>query len=503
MHARRLLTASALLLGACLGCARSSDDVGNPIIPVTASEIRQRTQGTVGNIANSVPDIAPLTQDQNWAALSGAVSAFLSTFDSVPLFPSQLGSPLDAARGCPDPSQPDEKCSFNPRAFLLDLGNFLEQQLFSDENLESSNRISATFLLRGAPLCQSLQPCSGATPEECPAPNAECVQNIDAAEIRLKAALAGAEGIDVELMVGPERAVPLKLELRRDAVALEIDMHNVKRAFDHLQGAASSGDVQLTLAEGALRLEVSSAGPNDISVLNSIPEAIQIGVNVPQGTLELRAGAKVPAFALRAQGSLGSLSIVADSPAIDLSVPYAFLTGDRGSGTLALHLGEQRWHTQVTAGEPSLVVRDIASSSPSTLTKDGVPIFSLDFNPNSGRKFDLSLSPVDTTGVLFSVKPELHVSAEFDLQVIAPEFPDIPSVFQNAKYEVALRGWGEASILPIASPGALWDRSLKVVTGELSLFATGAERLVVRAGNCVKSIDQPPEPAGFLVGVCP
>ncbi len=502
MHAHRLLIAFSLLASVCVGCEATSYDMNGRI---TADKIRQRTQVTAGNVARSVPDIRPFTQGETWSALSGAVTGFLGAFDSVPLFPSRTGAAVSQPPGClPAEVGPDGNCPFNPRAVLLELADFLEQRLFSDEQLEASDRSSATFLLRGTSLCDAMQPCTADAGGTCPEPNASCIQSADAAQIRVRATLVGAHGLDVALLVGPHRYQPVVLELRRTSVAVELDMENAKLALDHLQAAAGGADAQIGLARGKLRFDFTSAGPDDIGFVGSIPEAIQFQMQVPQGPIALSIDARAPAVTLRAHGVRKTLSIAVDNGPIDLSVPYGFLTDGKGNGTLALHLSGQTWRTEAVENQKTLTLADVSWQDASTLEKDGVPIFSLDVNPNSGRKFDLSLTPAQAPGgILFRVQPELHVSAECNLQVIAPEFPDIPAAFRGTKYEIALRGPGEASVLPITDSASASQGSLKVVTGELSLHATGGNALVTRAGQCLKVVETSAEEFAFELDGCP
>lgn len=504
VHARRLLTALVLLLAACVGCeATSFEPDANRDSLVTADVIRQRTQGTIGNVARRVPDIRPLTQGETWSALTGAVAGLLRAFDSVPLFPSRIGAEVAPPPDCPaEEVGPDGSCTFNPRAVLLALSDFLEQKLFSDDHLEALERSSATFLLRGASFCEGMQPCSGG-PGHCVAPNASCIQSIDAAQVRVKATLVGADGLDVAVLVGPDRARPVVLELRRTSLAVELDLESAKLALDHLQAVAGNSEAEVALARGRLRFQFTSSAPDDISFVSSIPEAVQFQLNVPQGPIELAIAARSPAITLRAQGALETLSIAVDNGPIDLSVPYAFLTEGKGSGTLALHLSGQTWRTEAKVNQPSLVLTDISWLEPSTLKKDGVSVFALDVNPNSGRKFELSLTPAGTPpGVLFRVQPELDVSADCNLQLIAQEFPDIPLVFQNTKYELALQGPGEAAVLPVADSKAVAEAGLKVVSGQLSLHASGHDSLVIRAGQCIRVVESSPEQFAFELNAC-
>ncbi|HEY6559146.1 MAG TPA: hypothetical protein VI072_17805 [Polyangiaceae bacterium] len=507
-HARRILTALALLLAACVGCEATSyernPDRGSL---VTADVIRQRTKGTVGNVARRVPDIRPFTQGETWSALAGAVAGFLRAFETVPLFPSRIGAEVAPPPDCPpEEVGPDGSCTFNPRAVLLALSDFLEQSLFSDDHLEARERNSATFLLRGASFCDGMQPCSGAPGELCGAPNASCIQSIDAAQVRVKATLVGADGLDVAVLVGPDRAKPVVLELRPTSLAVELDLESGKLALDHLQAVAGNGEAEVGRARGRLRFQFTSPGPDDISFVSSIPEAVQFQLNVPQGPIELAIAARSPAITLRAQGAQGALetlSIAVDNGPIDLSVPYAFLTEGKGSGTLALHLSGQTWRTEAKANQPSLVLTDISWHEPSTLKKDGVAIFALDVNPNSGRKFELSLTPAETpAGILFRVQPELDVSADCNLQAIANEFPDIPVPFQSTRYELALQGPGEASVLPIADSKAVAEAGLKVVSGQLSLHASGHDSLVIPAGQCIRVVETSPKQFAFELNAC-
>jgi hypothetical protein len=319
----------------------------------------------------------------------------------------------------------------------------------------------------------------------------------------VKATLVGADGLDVAVLVGPNRAKPVLLELRRTSLAVELDLESGKLALDHLQAVAGNGEAEVGRARGRLRFQFTSSGPDDISFVSSIPEAVQFQLNVPQGPIELAIAARSPAITLRAQGALQTLSIAVDNGPIDLSVPYAFLTEGKGSGTLALHLSGQTWRTEAKVNQPSLVLTDISWHEPSTLKKDGVSIFALDVNPNSGRKFELSLTPAGTpAGVLFRVQPELDVSADCNLQVIANEFPDIPVAFQSTKYELALQGPGEASVLPIADSKAVAEAGLKVVSGQLSLHASGHDSLIIPAGQCIRVVETSPEQFAFELNAC-
>jgi hypothetical protein len=527
MHKKLLIPFLALV------CACSEDEESKN---VSISEVNTRAGAIVGRSARNVADaFVSLSNLNTWSSISAALDNLDLAFASVPSFAPTTGAADGGTGGEPIPPPPDqveppepvegdEGGEMDPAEVEQGIREALEQYIFNQANLESSDETSATFRLRGEVICPVEQHCTwdacdGTDPSCWDTENVctegqdqECIDGINQAEIRIIATPVGDDGIDLVLQIGPERASPLALQLRSNSITLDVDLAGAKSAVEHIASIAGETVDMPRVMVGKLRWSLTLNGEQDVTLAASVLEDVAIEVDGENGATSLDVLA-ADGFSMRVQGLLGRLSMDLDAGAVDVSLPYIDVTPNAtGSGAFSIHVGGASFSVVLDEGQQSLALTNLGLGDSSlTIAHDATTLFSLDLNPSSGRRFDLSVVP-SADSALFTVTPQFDLTEAFMLASIAADFPDIEPYFLDTTYRVTLAGEGSASVLPIPADELNgWYGGLQIVSGSLTLSAASngsTSEVLVPTGECLTGTDTPPEGSHpvlghFVVTACP
>ena len=503
----------------------------------TAEEVSARRQAIISNaVTNSVSSLVALSSSQLFASLTSASPAVQSAtglFDKLfgvssspspdpqsPPLPFKSGGSdcVQGSDGSISCSGGEESTPMDPQMVAYAINAWLDANVFSDDNIESTDGDTVVYLMKGAKLCPVAYACTmscnaGGSCTESTCQDVQdqgCVAFVDLAQIRIKATLVGEDGVDLELMFGSDRVSPITFELRSDEVATEVDLAAVKLAIESLSRLAGEEiDGIPSVMNGVVRVSLVINGEQDVSIDGAILEAVHVvqdGQNGPT-TFDLADST----WSMRANGLLGQLTYSAAVSALDLVMPYADVTGNATStGAMSFHLDGFSLDTILDTAVQALAINHIGlGAAPSFVKKDDITIFELNLNADAGRAFDLSVTPDESlASALFTFTPELDLQAMFNLAAIAADFPDIESYFLNETYRIHLFGAGSTSVLPLAGD-ANWAGGLKVTSGQLEISSTAVSApVVVPEGMCLTSVADVPADAhpilgSFAVVACP
>ena len=383
-----------------------------------------------------------------------------------------------------------------------DVAQFLEQRIFAEQNLESSDERSAIFLMRGDVLCTEdcATSCSGdVCTEGCSsAPESECIADIDAMQIRIEAQPIGEHGVNLALMIGPQRHRPLELELRPQSIAAELDLGAAKAAAEHILSVLNEEGELPEHLSGRVRGSIRVIGPDAVAAAVSVLEAIRFEMDLEGEQVSLNVGVAEPLFAIAADPQAGSVSLDIDIAAVDLLLPYAAVSDAQGaSGTLGVHVRGTSFSLDLDDNARDIVVTNIGlGDSTSRIAKDGVDLVTLDINANHQRRFDLAIEEFHGSALL-TVSPAFELDLVLALAPIANDIEECsydpvldldvcepaPAFLLNDAFSVSLSGDGAASIRPVTDEGS---EGIQVYSGSLTIEAARADSaIVVSEGGCL------------------
>jgi len=354
------------------------------------------------------------------------------------------------------------------------LGKFLRERIFTEANLESSGDGALVFRITGEDVCGD-----GITP----AP--DCVSAFDLYEVRIRV-IRGMLGYQFYLELGPDRFEPLMVLLSENHIAVGVDLAAVKSSLVYLDTVSGQPVYAPKTLEGVFMVDLKKNGDQDFTLSSSVTKAIHVETDGEAGPVSFSTGAKDPWFSVRIQGNQRSLSADLDLGETDFQVPYHALLSDTGTAGKALvgHLAGASASVKIAAGATSLSVTNIGlGDGQSTLALDGTDLLKVDLNPNSGRRFDVSL------GVGADEQLEIKVTPEFDLTTVffyqplqADTDVSIPPYAVDSTYRFQLTG--SSPTLAPASNG------IKVTSGTLRLenSAHADQAVVVNAGKCLVTV---------------
>lgn len=534
---------------------------------VTTEDVNQRTSAVVSNVARqSARAFLSLQSSETFAALGRGFEVLGEGFSAVPMFAAEEPMASDPMRTEPvDPAAPgdpmyddiygedEEEMSEEDIDRAVDeMSAWLEENVFTEANLESSDETSATYRLRGELFCSAQEDCAMSVPcdpnqvdcydldvRECSSePDEECIAQVNEAKIRLKVTFRGDDALTITLQLGPERLEPVALDLSPAKVRLSTDLADVKEAIIFLSTIAGEEIPELPeTMVGRLSIGLTVNGEQDVSVELSILEAVAFALTTEDGVVAFDAGAANPMMQVRAEGLAERLTVTGSSGLLSLVMPWALLDdGDDEEdfadpaapepmmeepapvdGTFSFKSSGGGYSIVLEGGNEALKVRGVHMNAPLAgmdypveLKRNDTLLFFLDLNAESGRSFDVDVTP-DTAAdsALFTFTPELDLSVGFFLESIAANDASIDPWLYDEVYNVNLSGSGSASVLPVAADDAGFPGGLKVVAGTLVLSSSGsAQSVVVSEGEClsgteVLAADAHPVLGHFVVIDCP
>lgn len=203
------------------------------------------------------------------------------------------------------------------------LAEFLIANIFTSDNYEGGG----VYAVPSELLC----------PETDGAADSDCLSQMDQIALKIRVGVA-TDGLDFDLLVGPDQAAPLSLELRSDRLSTVVDLDATKEAVLHI-AMVTGEDAELPdTMDGIFAGSIIRNGPADVSFELAVREDLEIAGSIPGvGPVQLSMGATDPAFSLRLNGADEELTLTYDVGRTMFSIPWEALAGDSSaSGTFAI-----------------------------------------------------------------------------------------------------------------------------------------------------------------------
>lgn len=383
-----------------------------------------------------------------------------------------------------------------------EFADFLNEVIFTDENYEGDGFYRIPVEL----LCP---------PDESGEPSPECVDQIDALEPRLRAVLAGEDGVDIHLTLGPDRIDPLGVELRENSTTLVIDIGATAEFAEFLAVLTSEttpDDPDLTFAwladlvemmlddaadvlEGVVSATLLVHGEEHIGLEAAIREEILVEDNDTSFSL----AATDPLLAFEADGIEVSASASIDIGRLQLLAPWSELNPDsEASGNYVLDWQGFSADATLEDSTSMLEIDNIGfGQDTSTISLDDHVLVSVDLNKDQGREFFLAMLPDDEAHPDIEFDPGIDLVIGVDLQPLADAGDEVPPYMIDEIYRFRITG-SSPSIRTEAAQND-FPGGIRVLSGQLSLSNDDGDEVVVDEGWCLIA-SEPEEDDHPLIG---
>lgn len=326
-------------------------------------------------------------------------------------------------------------------------------------------------------------------------PEAECVEEVNDAELRVRAVLADPDGVDLSLAVGGDRVEPIVFELRPASVAAVVNFGELREAivfFANLAEEAGEGDAEDVLDEipevfeGEVAATLTVYGEEHVGVAGAVREEIRI----EDDDVSFSLAARDPIFELEANGPEETVTVGLDVGPATIRGPWELFAEDSAaSGELEIDWQGLSASASLQEDARTLQIEDISlGEGTSSLSLNGDELIAVDLNADAGRSFTLTVHPDDAP--LFGFDPELDIGVTLGLEPLAEAGDDVPEFALGDFLQFAVTG-SEPTLQPLPAGGE-FGGGIRVDSGELSISAGEAEREVtVDEGECL--VERDPE----------
>ncbi|MCP4449090.1 MAG: hypothetical protein GY811_27705 [Myxococcales bacterium] len=457
-----ILTRSLLAVPLSLGLV-ACDSGSNGAAPST---VQQRLHSTLpGLIESSASAMAFLAHSENASGLGESLDGITSVLGLS--YEDEL-EPLPAADGDEDELSGQE------------IADLLETELFNDTNYEGNGdyRIPAQLLCPDIEILDETSPDGFETQVD-----QDCIDSVTQVEPRIHAEAAG-NGLDLSLLVGPQRSAPLTLELREDSVAIATDLSEAKAAAEHLARVAGEDFELPEVMEGIAAAKLTVHGPEYVSVALSIRESLNIVASLPgTGALSFSSETADPLVDVRINGTQQELSALLALGRTRFSMPMsAFDEESTLNGLLAIDWQGLSAAMLLTEGsEGGITIDNVGlGGGQSAIKLDDTTLFSVDLNADAGRHFSLTIAPgIDAALPSFHFGPGFSLELGVDLTPLADAGEDVPGYFLGETYSFEVESG--AQLVEGLDEGGIMAQggSIRLSSG------AGTDDIAVLEGQCL------------------
>lgn len=461
----------------------------------SAEEVSERTSSVVGELIlrtgrafNSHDNREAI---KRFGELVGPLLSAIKTQNEVP---PQSSSPTPPY---PDSVPDDDYGAANDSIFDVDLDGlfaeegsdemvgqmrvFLQQAVFTEQNIESSSSGKTTFLLPAELLCGGVLSGGSDTAvasadsnrnDEGPfnskrKPNdgetSSCPFYSPQFSIRIDASFVG-DGVALAFRIGNGSKALVTLVLDDAQVSLRIDLEAVKDVLVLVEQATGKGlGVTISELRGLLEFSLTFSATDGLVIESSILEAVSFAMAVDQRPLSLYMGATSGLASLKLEA--GQMSVDTNAGPMDLQFAADLLLKSLFNASPAelLQITSAGGQGKISMdAQGKLTVQSVALSA-SELRYGQAVVASVDINPESGRSLQVSLQPLAAAPSV-ALSPELDLRVTFKFDVLNPFLAKpAPSWAANETYRVLISDAANAPV--VAFLQRLFDDTPTVTNG--------------------------------------
>ncbi|RDV37901.1 hypothetical protein DV096_12385 [Bradymonadaceae bacterium TMQ3] len=477
-----------MAVGGVVACGPSEDPQLEEQ-PVDALSVRQAVSESVGNSADAVAEglaflgESSLFHDYVWSSSGDSACV------GEPVEPPIPGE--EAGGEEPMPCEPEPVAPFEPDfdEERDEIRRVLEERIFADENVETASETEVTYLLKGEVVCA----------EEEELDRAECEEEVDALEIRLKARSFAEGEVDIDVMVGPDRLSPLSMAFGPARVAADLDLAILKDAAEFMaaeMGEELDASFPQTMS-GRLSAELSKSG-DEVALSVAVGQAIALAGEM----FSVDIAASPRALEIRSDSAARELSFEVDMGALALNFPTGDVEecydvevpGEPGNYEFNCEVVEEGYQMGAAlagikgalsflAAEDRLELRGFGlGASPAQVFVEGEEVAALDFNADHGRSLDLDLAK-DGDDIAISMSPGLDLELMLALYRAQDVISDLEAWMLDDVLSLVIDG--------DASPALrVGEAGVKVERGQLMMSSESADVVVeIEAGMCIGEVE--------------
>lgn len=467
---RLSLLAAGVACASLVACGPPGDK-DEESVAVDHATTRKAVSDNTSHLAERLSKtIAFLDDSELWAA--GVDAGFSSGGTScapAPVDP-QTGEPTGEPQ-CEE--MPAEEIDLDVTDESAEMTAWLEDHVFVDANVESEEELAVTYLIDGATLCA----------EDGGAADPECISQVDEAEIRLVATSPNSGDIDLDVLVGPNRANPVSFQLHEDLLAVEGDLGDAKESAEHI-ASITGDDLELPATmQGRVRAELNVDSDTKLTAALSVLAPIKVA----DGDYSFAMAAALPALSVSVDSQAKTIETINDIGAVDGSLPVTDYEYDPETDTetettyqAGFHLGGMTSTALFEATKDLITVTGLGlGDSTSTFTVDGDEVLAVDLNADDGRALDVTVAADANGSVDVEVSPKLDLAVALKFAAAGDKLGDIADWMMDDVLRVTFDG-ATAPKVRIDEDGA------EILDGTLTLSLDNAgDSVSAGAGQCL------------------
>jgi hypothetical protein len=474
----------ALALGA-VGCQPPAPE------PEEVAEVTAKRSGElVRNMGSSMRTLSNLSALKTLTDVASSVGGFANVnvgggLQALSITRMAQETPL------PMPGTPDEVTS-QAQAALVE--KYLRERIFIEANVEETKGSSTTFRVTGEDLCSDGS--APATPE--------CVASVDKYELRIRATNKGKDGLDLELLFGPDRAEPLSFSFSDVRVGMIVDLGGVKSTVKHLSPETELPRVMV----GRVELALTSKGPQDVELRTAILDALSVEWDMATGAYAFSTAKVSPLTETRVWQKDGAnwARVALNLATTEIRIPYSGAKAEFSGKQYVASLSGLSYAMEAQEGAEALTLAHLGlGQAQSYLALGNHKLATVDLNALSGRHFDLHVAKGTDGVAVLSVRPEFDLSVFTDMGPTYEYTEGQQPIDFRTNFNLRLSGGDAPSVRRVpANTSTGFPGGLQVVSGELSMTVNDS-RVTVPASKCLVregSTTESPSGVGFQARDC-
>lgn len=427
---------------------------------------------------------------------------------------------------CPPPTdeEPNPPCEPTQNGDWFDISeagtgvrDWLRNNVFNDEGVESSTETSVTYRLFPETMCPLETDENGIGSRD-----PQCLKFFTDLPMRMRVTSVAEGDLDVAVTVG-DYAVG-QFELYASHVSVQADLATVKTA---IQAGATilEEDVSLmTHLSGVVKLSLTRHSATDYSADLSIIEALHFAINDPQHAeyVDVKLGAAANAASVRLTSETGLVGAQLAFTNINLAAALDLLAGSGEScedaegdeepvcttpeaktGVVSLALAGLTGVGSFNVDDQALSLSGIGVGNEKAVVKlNETELLSAVINPDANGVFDALVASLnDDTQVRFEVSPSLSLSVEHDLApyiaAMGADAPEVPAWLVSGTTSANTGGakavivYTEGKSAPPCDSGEAStcaedeEGEIQLIEGSVTLSASDIPDVVITAPQCL------------------
>jgi hypothetical protein len=357
---------------------------------------------------------------------------------------------------------------------VADVVDAIKTKLLVEKNIESKTDTSITYKLPNDVLCDMTQ-------------DMACTMSDSKMEARVRVTSPREGDVDLAFLLTSSKTEVVVFHVYKDRLGVTVDLGNIYTAAKVIDKDGEFKDI--TRMQGVFALDLVRNSDKNYSALFEVQETIVVEGKDNGKTINVQLDASSKTWELRLDGvaknikaavNLGALSIQAPLENLgDIVDSMPIMNNMKATDAMKFVLGGLNGSFTFEGKTDLLKFVGMGLGNKSTsVDVNGKRIFSLDVNPNSNRRFDLSVSMTDSKNPLFSFAPELESVFGFQFDSIKSRFSDLPDFLLNDTLTFKLGNNPSVRFL---------DKGVELVSGNMKLSSKAhpESNISVNPGMCL------------------